>query len=89
MLLFLLRLGSSHSWSILAFASALALVMEPLNRTPDIGLNLARNVGIVVRKFLFRIMLFLVLPHISNAFVKNHILPETNIDLVLILCSQY
>jgi hypothetical protein len=46
-LLLLLRLGGH--WSILAFASALALVMHTLNWTPNIGLNLARNVGIMVR----------------------------------------
>ena len=34
-------------------------------------------------------MLFLVLPHVSNAFVKYHVLPEPHIDLVLILSDQY
>ena len=83
----LLRLGGQ--WPILAFASALALIMGTLHWTSDVGLNLARNVGVVVCKFLFRVMLFLILPHIRNAFVKYHILPEAHIDLVLIFSYQY
>ena len=45
-LLFLLMLGSSGS--VFALASALALVMETLNWTVYIGLNLAGDVGIMV-----------------------------------------
>ena len=86
-LLFLLMLGSSGS--VFALASALALVMQTLNWTVDIGLNLARDVGIMVCKFLFRVKLFLILPHICDAFVKYHVLPEAHIDLVLIFGYQY
>lgn len=76
-------------WSVLALASALTLVMETLNWTVDIGFNLARDVGIMVCKFLFGVKLFLILPHIRYAFVKYHVLPESHIDLVLIFCYQY
>jgi len=79
-------LGSRRS--ILALASALALVMETLNWTVYIGLNLARNVGIMVCKFLFGVELFLILSHIRYAFVKYHVLPEPHIDLVLIFGNQ-
>ena len=85
----LLFFRSGSQWSILAFTSALALVMTALNWTPDVGFNLAWNVCIMIRKFLFRVILFLVLPHIRNAFVKYHILPEPHVDLVLIFSYQY
>jgi hypothetical protein len=67
---------------ILALTSALALFLAALNWPPNVGLNLARNVGVMICKFFFGVVLLLILSHIRDALIEYHIFPEAYIDLV-------
>ena len=72
---------------ILTLASALTLFLA-LDGSANICLDLAWYISIVICKFFFLIILFLVLSHICDTFIEYHILPEAHIDLVLITGSK-
>ena len=73
---------------ILALTPALALFLSSFYWPPNVSLNLARNVSIMICKFFFGIVLLLILSHVRNALIEYHIFPETNIDLVHVSGSK-